>query len=310
MELYNKYRPKTFDEIFGNDIAVKSVKSGLDNGVQTFLFVGEKGCGKSTLAKCVVNYLGCSELSVYELNASKDRGIDVMRSISDQLRYPPVDGNKIAYIIDECHSITAPAQESLLKIVEDAPSYVYFLFCTTNPEKLISALKSRCSIVNLKTFDSNTMFMLLRRIAHKEGKIINMDILHRISDMSEGSPRNGLKLLSSVLYMDNDDERLKYLDTVNVEDEKTEVVELCRSLLKQEGWDKYIKCLDNLKDELSSNSEGIRQAIMGYANAVLKKGLNDAAIGMIQVFSNVDCYKNGKFGITVGILDFISYMQN
>ena len=87
------------------------------------------------------------------------------------------------------------------------------------------------------------------------------------------------------------------------------MIELCRALLKQEGWAKYMECLEKLKDELSSGAEGIRQAVMGYANAVLKKDMNPVAVAMIQTFSNVDTYRNGKFAITIAILDMIAYLQ-
>lgn len=310
MELYNKYRPKTFEEMAGNDLAIKTVKGCLDNGKQTFLFTGNKGCGKSSLAGCVANYLGCSELSVREINASSDRGIDNMRAIAEEIRYAPINGEKVVYILDECHSITGPAQESLLRIVEECPSWVYFIFCTTNPEKLIDTLRSRCSEINLKPLDNTTMFMQLRRIAHKEGVVVSLDVLHKIADMTDGSSRNAIQLLSEVMILDNDEERNKYLSEKILSDEKPEVIELCRALLSQKGYEVYMQCLEKLKNELSSNAEGIRQAIMGYAYAVLKKSPNEAAIGMIQVFGNTDCYKNGKFGIMIAILDFINYMQS
>ena len=309
MELYNKYRPQTPEEVLGNDLAIKSIQKELDSGSHVFLFTGLGGGGKTTTARIFAKIVGGNELTIHELNSAENRGVDTVREISEQIRYAPVGGSKNVYILDEMHQQTSASQNALLKILEECPESCFFFLCTTNPEKLIQPLKTRCSIVNFKPLDHNTMFMLLRRVAHKEGVKIDQDLLHKIADLSDGSSRKGLKILGSVLYLETDEERKNFLETNVFDSDNPEVINLCRALLKQEGWDKYMECLESLKDELASNSESVRQAIMGYANAVLKKGMNNAAIGMIQVFSNVDCYKNGKFGIMVGLLDFVSYMQ-
>ena len=309
MELYNKYRPQTPEEVLGNDLAIKSIQKELNSGSHVFLFTGLGGGGKTTTARIFAKIVGGNELTIHELNSAENRGVDTVREISEQIRYAPVGGSKNVYILDEMHQQTSASQNALLKILEECPESCFFFLCTTNPEKLIQPLKTRCSIVNFKPLDHNTMFMLLRRVAHKEGVKIDQDLLHKIADLSDGSSRKGLKILGSVLYLETDEERKNFLETNVFDSDNPEVINLCRALLKQEGWDKYMECLESLKDELASNSESVRQAIMGYANAVLKKGMNNAAIGMIQVFSNVDCYKNGKFGIMVGLLDFVSYMQ-
>lgn len=309
MELYNKYRPQTPEEILGNDLAIKSIQKELNSGSHVFLFTGLGGGGKTTTARIFAKIVGGNELTIHELNSAENRGVDTVREISEQIRYAPVGGSKNVYILDEMHQQTSASQNALLKILEECPESCFFFLCTTNPEKLIQPLKTRCSIVNFKPLDHNTMFMLLRRVAHKEGVKIDQDLLHKIADLSDGSSRKGLKILGSVLYLETDEERKNFLETNVFDSDNPEVINLCRALLKQEGWAKYMECLESLKDELASNSESVRQVIMGYANAVLKKGMNDAAVGMIQVFSNVDCYKNGKFGIMVGLLDFVSYMQ-
>lgn len=309
MELYNKYRPKTVEEILGNDVSIKSIKKELENGSHVFLLTGPGGCGKTSTARVFANVLGANEMSIHEINSSENRGIDTVREIMEQVRYAPLDGGKMVYILDEIHQQTSASQNALLKVLEECPEHCFFFLATTNPEKLIQPLKTRCSIVNLKPLDHNTMFMLLRKVAHKEGVSINQDILHKVANLSNGSSRQGLKILSQIISLETDEERNEFLDNNVFNDDKPEVIELCRALFKQEGWSKYMECMENLKDELSSNAEGIRQAIMGYAYSILKKNCNPVAIAMIQTFSNTDCYKNGKNGIMVGILDFIDFLQ-
>lgn len=308
MELYNKYRPQTTEEIMGNDIAIKSVESELKNGSHVFLFTGNGGCGKTTTARVFAKQLGATDLSIHELNSSENRGIDTVREIMEQVRYSPLDNSKVVYILDEMHQQTSAAQNALLKVLEECPEYVYFFLCTTDPQKLIKPLLTRCSRVELKPLDHNTMFMLLRRTAHKEGVAVDLNVLHRIADLSEGSSRKGLKILGSVLFLENDEERNKMLDTNSVSDENQDVIELCRAMISNKGWNAYIECLEKAKDDVNSNPESIRQLVMSYMTSVLKKGINPVAVAALQAFSNCDTFKNGKYAIYVGLLDFISLL--
>ena len=102
MELYNKYRPKTVEEILGNDLAIKSIQTEIKNGSHTFLFTGNGGCGKSTTARVFANILGASDISIHEINSADNRGIDTVREIIETMKYRPLDDSKIVYILDEC----------------------------------------------------------------------------------------------------------------------------------------------------------------------------------------------------------------
>ena len=308
MELYNKYRPRTFDEILGNDEAIKSIKAELGAGHNAFLFVAEKGCGKTTTAECVARYLGVDELNIRMINASNERKIEDIRAIGEELRFAPLDNTKLVYILDECPGLTNDAQECLLRIVEKSPEWAVFIFATTNPEKLKEALRSRLSLVRFKPLDSDTMYRLLRVVTHKEGVSIDFDILKTIAAESQGSSRNALKRLGQVLYLANDEERKEFLKLNPNVDENEDAIELCRALIKQEGWNKYTECLEKLKDELETSSEGIRHLVMSYAISVLKKGMNPVAVAMLQAFSNADTYKNKGKAIWVAVLDYMSML--
>ena len=306
MELYNKYRPQTTSEILGNDLAIESLKASIEHGSHVFLITGGSGCGKSTLARAMAHDLGCNELSVHEINASNERGIDDIRAIQEELRLAPLGNNKVVYILDECHSITPAAQEAMLKMLEDCPSWAYFFLCTTEPEKLLGTIRDqRCPRIIMKPLDDQTMFRQLRVIVHKEGVTIDNEILQQIVGMSDGSSRKALQNLNSVIYLENDDKRRQWLKEHEFGEENQDIIELCRALIGSKGWDTYMECLEKAKDDVKTNPQGVKFLVMSYARSVLKKGLNIRAAAMLKAFSGVDTWRNKEYAIYEGLIDFM-----
>ena len=307
MELYRKYRPNSFDEIVGMETTIKSLKSELENGSHVFLFTGPAGCGKTTLARIVAKEVGAGELSIREINSAENRGIDTAREVMEQMRFNPTDGDALVWIFDECHQWLNPVQNAFLKALEDTPEHVYFFLCTTNPEKLIAPLKTRCSTINVSPLTDEEMTYLLKRTARAEGKKLTPEVVSRICELAEGGSRKGLKLLNKVLYLEDEEDKLEVLKKDD-STESPETIELCRALLdKNVNWGKLSSIIKSLN---LSESEKVRQAVMGYMNAVLTSGkLVPQAVNAIQAFSNADCYRNGKFAITVACLDFLDMCE-
>jgi len=304
MELYIKYRPQTTAEILGNDLAIKSLRSEIENGHHVFLLTGDSGCGKTTLARAIAKELGGTEMSIHELNSSENRGIDTVREIMEEIRYQPLEGKSV-YILDEYHMQTNAAQQAALKMLEECPEWCYFFICTTNPEKVIEAIKTRCSRIQVKPLDHDTMFKLLRRVAHNEQVQVSLDVLHKIADLSEGSSRKGLKLLGQVLYLNTDEERMEYLDKNSFSDENEDVFKLCQALIKKSGWNSYMECLEKAKDDVKANPEGVKFLVMSYARTCLNKGFNLNAAAMLKAFCGVDTWRNKEYAIYEGIIDFM-----
>lgn len=304
VELYRKYRPSTLDEMVGNEATIKSLKAELENGSHVFLFTGPAGCGKTTLARIIAKEVGAGDLSIKEINSAENRGIDTAREVQEQMRYNPSDGDALVWIFDECHQWLAPVQNAFLKALEDTPEHVYFFLCTTDPQKLITPLKTRCSIINVTPLTDDEMTYLLKRTARAEGIKMGSEVYERICELAQGGSRKGLKLLSKVLYLESDEERMEVLKLGDASD-NPETIELCRALL-QKGctWSKLAFLLKTLD---LSEPERVRQAVMGYMNSVLLNGKDTLeAVSAMQAFSNADTYKNGKFGITVACLDTLS----
>lgn len=299
-ELYRKYRPGALDEMVGNEATIKSLKKELENGSHVFLMTGPAGCGKTTLARIMAKEVGAGPLSIHEINSAENRGIDTARDIMEQMRFNPSDGNAIVWILDEMHQITSAGQNALLKALEDTPEHCYFFLCTTDPQKLIAPLKSRCSIINVKPLTDEEMTYLLKRTARAEKIKVGNEVYERICEIAQGGSRKALKLLAKVIYLDDDDERLEVLKA-GEDNETQETIELCRALCKKTN----IKTLLSLLKEVdTTDAEKVRQAVMGYMNACILKGtVTSEIVATLQAFSSADTYKNGKVALTVAILD-------
>lgn len=307
-ELYKKYRPKTFDEIVGNETAIKTLRKEIENGVRVFLMTGPAGCGKTTIARILSTTVGAGPLGIHEVNSAENRGIDTARDIMEQMRYAPSDGNALVWILDEMHMITSAGQNALLKALEDTPPHVYFFLCTTDPQKLIAPLKTRCSIVNVKPLSDSEMAYLLKRTARAEKIKVGGDVYEKIVQMAQGGSRKGLKLLSKVLFLENDEERIAALEGCDENAENAETIELCRELMKKKtSWANLAGLVKRID---TGDPERIRQGVMGYMNAVLLGGTANAqSVAAMQAFGNADTYRNGKNAITIALLDYLDMVN-
>lgn len=306
MELYRKYRPNGFDDIVGNESTINSLKKELEHGSHTFLFVGPAGCGKTTLARIVAKEVGAGDLSIREINSAENRGIDTAREILEQMRYNPSDGSSMVWILDEMHMITNAGQNALLKALEEVPESVYFMLCTTDPQKLITPLKSRCSIINVSPLKDDEMKYLLKRTARSEGVKLNPDVCNKIIELAQGGSRKALKLLAKVLYLDNDEDKFAVLKSEDFS-ENEETIELCRALLKKGSTLQSLSAI--LKTLNVTDAEKVRMAVMGYMNAVILNGKPSAeAVAALQAFSSADTYRNGKFALTVACIDTLDLL--
>jgi len=284
MNLYIKYRPQSFDKVYGNEEVVSSLSKLVKKKEipQVILFTGPTGCGKTTIARILAKELK-AENSLTEMDSAQFTGIDVIRDIRKKSRYIPIGGGAKVFIMDEVHQISSAAQEGFLKELEDTPKNVYYFLCTTNPEKLRPTLKGRCIQYQLDLLSNEDMKSLLEYVVKKENDELDKKVYKSIVSNAKGHPRNALNILQQVLSVSKK-KRLKIAE--NYEVEESESILLCRSLLNQEGYDAAQKILKGLQNQ---NPESIRRHVLGYCQSILLgndwKGSHQKAAIILEEFS-------------------------
>ena len=281
MSLYLKYRPSTLADLLGNDDIVSSLDKMLKDKTKcphSFLLHGPTGCGKTTIGRIIATELGSIGSDIRELDSAQFRGIDMVREIRSQCQYRPLESDCRVWIIDEGHKLTKDAQSAFLKILEDTPTHVYFILCTTEPQSLLPTIKGRCSQFQVKQLTDSQMMSLLRKVVKAEEDSLQKLVYDQIIQDSLGHPRNALQILDQVLRVDED----KRLNVARRSaEEQSQSIELCRALLNVSSWSKISKLLGGLKDQ---EAETIRRHVLGYCQAILLKGENDRAALVLENF--------------------------
>lgn len=295
MPLHLDYRPKDFDEFAGNRGVVQKLQAQLKANTlpHALLFVGESGCGKTTLARILKQHLKCSELDFIEINVGNNRGIETGREIIANIRLLPVDGDVRIYLLDEVQAMTRDLQGALLKPLEDTPKYVYFMLCTTDPQKLLKTIRNRCSTYEVGLLGFDDLMDLMEKIAADEGKEVDEKALVDIYDAAEGCPRQALVILDQVINLDV---RRQRRAVKAWKGQEAQVIELCRSLFAGESWGKVQGILKGIEED----PEKVRRAVMGYMSAVAindKSPSKGATAARVFEAFRLPFYDTGKPGL-------------
>lgn len=297
MPLHIDYRPKTLKEMEGNLSTIESLSAVLSRKSDiphAFLFVGPSGCGKTTLGRIVAKELGCTDLDLREIDVADFRGIDTIREIRNQARLKPLAGSVRVWLLDEAQKMTGDAQSALLKILEEPPAHVYFIICTTDPEKLLKTIRSRCMIFSVGPLGERQMTRLLKRIVtQEEVEEFPEEAYGLIHRASLGHVRAALVILDKIIDLPTES-IIKSIQSAGKEE--AQVIDLCRLLLKRASWKEIAKALSNLPD--GAEPESVRHAVLGYMNSVLMKEQNAQAFIVADNFEN-NFYNSGKTGLTL-----------
>lgn len=288
------YRPQELDEIAGNKGAIAAIETILERDLKdiphTWLFSGNAGCGKTTMARIVADKLGCSAMDFQEFNAGSMRGVDTIRDVEQKCKLAPMDGDVKVYLFDEAHSWTKAAKDASLKMLEDAPKNVFFFLATTNPEVLGKAIRTRCTDIAVKSLNSREIMSLIKEIAEAENKTVDIEIIKKISMSCDGSPREAVKMLDMVIDVKEKDLALEVIE--NTYASEASGIELFRAILKKEGWKNIAKIIEKLEAE----PEQTRKGALTYFSKVLLSGGDVRTAEILEQFED-NYYDSGKAGL-------------
>lgn len=237
LALYRQFRPKTFEEIIGQDHVVKTLINQINTGRvgHAYLFCGARGTGKTTAAKVFARAINCvnpkngspcgecevckklespANLDVLEMDAASNNKVENVRDIRDKVQYPPVAGKYKVYIIDEVHMLTTEAFNALLKTLEEPPSHAVFILATTEVHKIPATILSRCLRFDFKLISTAQIAQFICEIYDKVGKKYQKEAVTLIAKAGEGSVRDALSIADICLsYSKNE---LTYDDVLEV----------------------------------------------------------------------------------------------
>lgn len=244
MNLLNKFRPSTIEEVIGNKTACNVIKKNISSKTppHTYMIIGPTGSGKTTLARIIASLLGGEKFDVCEMQL---RGIDDARALRDEIGTVPMFGKSKIYILDEIHHLTKDGQNDLLKPFEEPPAHVYFIINTTEPKKIIKTIQSRCVKIKTEPLSESESIELLRRISDTK---LNKEVEDAIAKKSEGLPRNIITNYGAVRGLSDPRTIFKTLSIVPEDDE--EVIELIRKVVyKSKSWEEVSKYLSKMDVE-------------------------------------------------------------
>ncbi len=286
-----KYRPQTFDSVVGQSHITTTLKNAIKNNhlAQAFLFCGPRGVGKTTNARILAKTINCqnltkdieacnecdscksfntgSSLNIHELDAASNNSVDDIRSLVDQVRYPPQSGKYKIYIIDEVHMLSNQAFNAFLKTLEEPPSYAIFILATTEKHKIIPTILSRCQIFDFNRIQVKDISEHLARIAQKENISAEGQALHLIAQKADGALRDALSMFDLIVTFSSDNTITykKTIDNLHILD-----------------YDYYFRMTDALYEE------NVSEALLTY-DKIIREGFDghNFIVGLSEHFRNL-----------------------
>ena len=296
--LYREWRPSTFYDVVGQEHITTTLKNQILNNriAHAYLFCGTRGTGKTSTAKVFAKALNCLNLQdgepcnecemckkinnglaidVTELDAASNNGVDKIRDIIDDVKYPPQEARFKVYIMDEVHMLSVGAVNAFLKTLEEPPTNVIFILATTDPQKLPITILSRCQRFDFKRINKNDITARLRKIVTEKGVMADDKSLNLIARVSDGAMRDSLSILDQAISMGNG--AVEYSSVVSMLGLVTNeyLFTLTNNVIERN----IEKCISTIEEIITSGKDAylfIKDLIEHYRNLLMAKVTNNA----------------------------------
>ena len=288
--LYRKYRPKTLDEIYGQDTIVKIIKNSIKNKQinHAYLFAGPRGTGKTSIAKIFAKIINCENPKEYEacgkcnsctqinnsdiieIDAASNNGVDEIRELRNKVNLVPSYGKYKVYIIDEVHMLTVGAFNALLKTLEEPPAHAIFVLATTDPQKIPETILSRCQRFDFKKITNDAIVENLKRISKEESIDIDEEALYEIATLSDGGMRDSVGMLDQAKSYS--EERITIDDIHDINGTLTEKdLEAILEDIEDKNLEKILEKTDKYNEKGKNFTKLIEEFINYLRNVLLYK---------------------------------------
>ncbi len=331
-----KWRPQTFADVVGQDHVVRTLRNAIERQriAHAYLFVGPRGTGKTSTARIFAKALNCtngpkadfdpadpacvsiaegSHLDVIEIDGASNNGVEQVRDLRDTVQYAPAQGKFKVYIIDEVHMLSTAAFNALLKTLEEPPAHVKFVFATTDPQKVLPTIVSRCQRFDLKPIPSALIAQRLRLISDKEKVKVSDEALACIARMADGGMRDAQSILDQMIsFCGSDITEPDVLDVYGLVSAER-IAELAAALAAGEHR-RMIELVDQCDEAgrdlvrlLTDLQAFVREALL---EAIAKGGSTDrlgSPLTTEQITRMLDALREGESSVKLGLAEKINF---
>lgn len=288
--LYRRWRPLTFDDVVGQDHATQTIKNEVSSGNvgHAFLFCGSRGTGKTSTARIFSRAINCTNntdgnpcnecascrgildgsiMDVVEIDAASNSGVENIRSLRDEANYAAASVKYKVYIIDEVHALSKDAFNALLKLLEEPPAHVKFVLATTEANKVLDTISSRCQRFDFKKITKDDIYKRLEEICDAEMIVIEPEAIRMIAEAADGALRDALTILEPCISGG------KVVETEYVREllgfgEKKTVADLCMAVCENNG-EGVIEIIDRVSSSGRNLNPFVEAVIKGFRNIMI-----------------------------------------